>query len=67
MTEGQDRRDLDQAAREAEESRRRAEEEAQRAHEHAKRALSLAEVLRRLREENGFDAMFREAFGGRGG
>jgi len=67
MTEGYDRRDLDQAAREAEESRRRAEEEALRARESATRALSLAAMLRRLREENGFDAMFREAFGGRGG
>lgn len=67
MTDGNDRRDLDQAAREAEESRRRAEEEAQRAHESAKRALSLAAVLRRLREENGFQAIFEEAFGGRGG
>lgn len=67
MTGEHDRRDLDEAAREAEESRRRAEEDAQRAHESAKRALSLAAVLRRLREENGFDRLFQEAFGGRNG
>jgi hypothetical protein len=67
MTEGHDRRDLNQAAREAEASRRRAEEEAQRARESAKRALSLAAVLKRLREENGFHELFQEAFGGRHG
>lgn len=67
MTDEHDRSDIDQAARTAEESRKRAEEEAQRARESARRALSLADMLRRLREENGFDAMFREAFGGRGG
>ncbi len=67
MTGGHDRRDLNQAAREAEASRRRAEEEAQRASESARRALSLAAILRRLREENGFQAIFEEAFGGRHG
>lgn len=67
MTGEHDRRDLDQAAREAEESRRRAEEEARRAHEHARRALSLAAMLKRLREENGFHELFLEAFGGRHG
>ncbi len=67
MTEGHDRSDLNEAAREAEKSKRRAQEDAQRARESAKQALSLAAILRRLREENGFQAIFEEAFGGRHG
>lgn len=67
MTDSNDRRDLTQAAQEAEKSRRRAEEEAKRARESARQALSLAAVLRRLREDNGFQAIFEDAFGGRHG
>ncbi|ETK36111.1 DUF7620 family protein [Microbispora sp. ATCC PTA-5024] len=64
---GRDRPELSKATEEAEESRRRAEQDAKRAHESARKALGLAEMLRRLREENGFEQMFLDAFGGRGG
>ncbi len=60
-----DRPDLDQAARETAESTRRAEHDKRQAMARARRQRSLAAVLRRLREENGFQAMFEDAFGGR--
>lgn len=67
MTRPEDRPDLDQAAEAAEESMRRAEQEQVRARESARRTLSLAQRLRRLREENGFQQLMEEAFGGQHG
>jgi hypothetical protein len=68
MTGGDNERaDLERAARKTAESRRLAEEAARHSQEHAREALSWAAVLRRLREENGFQAIFEEAFGGRHG
>ncbi|MER7500432.1 hypothetical protein AB0L05_27620 [Nonomuraea pusilla] len=65
--DGADRPDIDEARQAAERSRRRAEQDLTRAHERAARWLTLAERLRRLREENGFQQLFEEAFGdGRG-
>ncbi|HEY9371035.1 DUF7620 family protein [Streptomyces sp.] len=68
MTERDDGRlpDIDEARQAAEESQRRAEEDMQRARERARKSLSLADRLRRLREQNGFDRLFDDAFGGVG-
>lgn len=55
--------DLDEAARQVQESRRQAEQDMTRAQEQARRRLTLADRLRRLREDNGFQQMFEEAFG----
>lgn len=62
--EREHRPDLDEAARLVEESRRQAEQDLSRALERARRRLTLADRLRRLREENGFARLFEEAFGG---
>jgi hypothetical protein len=59
-----DRPDLEAAARLVEESTRRSEQDMRAGRERAKKTLSLAERLQRLREENGFDAFFEDAFGG---
>lgn len=56
--------DIDAARHAVEQSRRRAEQDQTRARERARRWLTLAEQLRQLREENGFQALFEEAFGG---
>ncbi|MEV4287340.1 hypothetical protein AB0K40_17690 [Nonomuraea bangladeshensis] len=64
--DGEHRPDLDEARQAAEQSRRRAEQDLYRARERAHRWIDLAARLRRLREANGFEAMFEEAFGGRG-
>jgi hypothetical protein len=56
--------DLEDARQAVEQSRRRAEQELQLARVRARRSLTLAERLRRLREENGFQELFEEAFGG---
>jgi hypothetical protein len=58
--------DIDEAKQAAEESQRRAEADLHRAREQARRTLGLADRLRRLREQNGFDRMLDEAFGGGG-
>jgi hypothetical protein len=55
--------ELDDARQAAARSRRRAEDDLAHARERARRARGLAERLRQLREENGFDRMFEEAFG----
>ncbi|RCG32002.1 hypothetical protein DQ384_05520 [Sphaerisporangium album] len=65
MTRDEQRPDLDQAARLVAESRRRAEQDAREARERARSKYSLAAMLRRLREENGFEAIMNDAFGGR--
>lgn len=59
-----ERPDLEQAAEDAAQSAARAAEDSQDARERARRSLGLAERLRRLREENGFQQLFEEAFGG---
>lgn len=59
--------DLDEARRAVEESRLRAEADMRGARERARRTMSLAERLRSLREENGFQQLFEEAFGGGSG
>ncbi|GAA3720989.1 hypothetical protein GCM10022224_103520 [Nonomuraea antimicrobica] len=56
--------DLDDARQAAEESRRRAERDLRQARERARWMLDLAARLKRLREANGFEEMFEEAFGG---
>lgn len=61
------RPDLDQAAQETEASVRRSQMDRRTATEGASQWRSLAAYLRRLREENGFQEMFLDAFGGRGG
>lgn len=67
MTEEQQPQpDLDEAARNTEESLRQATRDKAQARARAKTRLTLAERIRRLREENGFEAIFREAFGGGG-
>lgn len=55
--------DFERAAIAAEESCRRADEDARRSEESAHRLLSLAAVLRNLREANGFDQLFQDAYG----
>ncbi|MEV0584117.1 hypothetical protein [Nonomuraea sp. NPDC050310] len=55
--------DLNEARRDAEESAERARKEAREALARARKARSLAQWLRRLREENGFDRLFEEAYG----
>jgi hypothetical protein len=62
--EDDDLPDIDEARQASQESRQRAEEDMRRAREEAKRSLSLAQRLRRLREENGFGRLFDDAFGG---
>ncbi|MEV4173971.1 hypothetical protein [Nonomuraea sp. NPDC049709] len=62
--EGERRPDIDDAREAVAESRRRAEQDMSQARERARRWVSLAERLRHLREENGFAALFDEAFGG---
>ncbi|MET8866544.1 hypothetical protein ABZW11_26700 [Nonomuraea sp. NPDC004580] len=62
--EDEHRPELDDARQAVEESRRRAEQDMNRARERARGWLSLAERLKRLREENGFQQLFEEAFGG---
>jgi len=57
---------LDEARQAAEASRQRAEQDLTRARERARGWLSLAERLKRLREENGFAALFEQAFGSGG-
>lgn len=54
---------IDEARQAAEQSRQQAEHDLQRARERARKSLTLAERLRRLREDNGFDRLFEEAFG----
>lgn len=56
--------DIDDARQAAEQSRQRAEQDLTQARARARSWLTLAERLRRLREENGFDRLFQEAFGG---
>jgi hypothetical protein len=55
---------IDEARQAAGESRQRAEADLLHARERAKRVRSLADRLRRLREANGFAALFDDAFGG---
>lgn len=57
---------IDQARQASEESQRRAEEDLRRARERARKSLGIAERLRRLREQNGFDRLLDDAFGGAG-
>ncbi|SFK92869.1 hypothetical protein SAMN05216275_14179 [Streptosporangium canum] len=65
MSRPEDQRpDIDEATRLVEESQRRAAAEQARAREAAGRSLSIARLLRRLREENGFGRLMDEAFGG---
>ncbi|MCK2219687.1 hypothetical protein MF672_038715 [Actinomadura sp. ATCC 31491] len=64
--EREDLPDLDEARALVEASQRQSEHDMSRAEERARRRYSLAERLRRLREENGFAALFEEAFGGGG-
>lgn len=59
--------DLDEARDLVEASQRQAEQDMSRAKESARRKLTLAQRLRRLREENGFDRLFEQAFGGGSG
>lgn len=63
-TPNEDRPELDDARQAVEQSRRRAEQDLNRARERAHRWIDLAERLRRLREANGFQQLFEEAFGG---
>jgi len=55
---------INEARQAAEKSRRRAEEEFAEAHARARRTRSLAALLRRLREDNGFGQLLDDAFGG---
>jgi hypothetical protein len=55
---------MDEAARMVAESRRRAEHDARESSERARHKWGLAEMLRRLREANGFDRIMDDAFGG---
>lgn len=64
---GDERPDIDEARRLVEESKQRADAERRRARESARGTWSLARRLRRLREENGFDRIMDEAYGGSGG
>jgi hypothetical protein len=65
MSRPEDQRpDIDEATRLVEESQRRAAAEQARAREAAGRSLSIARLLRRLREENGFGRLMDDAFGG---
>ncbi|TDD54600.1 hypothetical protein E1286_05265 [Nonomuraea terrae] len=58
--------DIDEARHAADESLQRAEQELRLARERARCTLSLADRLRRLREENGFHEILSDAFGGAG-
>ncbi|MET8334351.1 DUF7620 family protein [Streptosporangium canum] len=65
MSRPEDQRpDIDEATRLVEESKRRAAAEQARAREAAGRSLSIARLLKRLREENGFGRLMDDAFGG---
>lgn len=61
---GEETPDVDVAAMHAEQSMHQAEQDWLQAQERAKRRLTLAERLRLLREDNGFDLLFDNAFGG---
>ena len=61
------RPDLAEATEDAEESRRRAQEELAHAKERARRTLTLAQRLRRLREDNHFGELLADAFRGNRG
>ncbi|MFC6080901.1 DUF7620 family protein [Sphaerisporangium aureirubrum] len=63
----QDRPDLDQARHLVDESRLRAQRDMRAAKEKARHKRSLAQRLRELREENGFDRVLDDAFGGGSG
>jgi hypothetical protein len=55
---------LDAAARDAAQSKLQAQRELHGARERATKALKIADLLRKLREENGFARLFDDAFGG---
>jgi hypothetical protein len=57
---------IDEARQASAESRQRAEDDLRQARERANKTLTLAQRLRRLREQNGFDRLFDDAFGGVG-
>lgn len=65
MTERDNERlpDINEARQATEESERRAEADMRMACEQARESLSIADRLRRLREQNGFDRLFDDAFG----
>lgn len=64
MSRSNERPDIDRAAEQAQESRQRAERDLVHARESAKRSRSLARLLQRLREDNGFERIMNDAFGG---
>lgn len=55
---------IDEARQASGESLQRAEDDLRDARERARHTLTLAQKLRRLREENGFGRLFDDAFGG---
>lgn len=62
--DGQNRAGMDEAAAHTRESAKRAARELAQAREMSGRTLSVARLLRQLREENGFSQLFDEALGG---
>ena len=64
MTAPDDERGLDAAARDAAQSKLQAQQEFHSARERASKSLKIADLLRELREENGFARLFDDAFGG---
>jgi acyl-CoA reductase-like NAD-dependent aldehyde dehydrogenase len=64
MTTPDDGRELEDAARDAAQSKLQSQQEFRSARERARSSLKIADLLRELREENGFSRLFDDAFGG---